>query len=411
MSKAQITLFLIIGIVVAVLFISMLYFSGVAENEEMEQTTQRVQKEPSELEPLANYVQQCIEAKAKKGLLLLGKQGGKIYEQQGGYSPNPFTPLFVEYESRWVPYRIRQPLAGTFCETQPPLYPTASFIPYPYGPDKDFQNPIYLQDKTYERPNCFGDSVSFDKDASYLDLKYYVASELYDNCPFDGFPQFQVQKSRPSVQIEEREDRIDLTVDYPLSVQKTDGSLLSLSTFTEKVDFSLSKIFDFANEKIRLDVTDPRYDITIRDTGEPHAVFVRKDAVEENDIVSIKTDGAVIDGNQFELQFARRNRPPALEYVYDTNVSSLALHDGLQLHYNELILQPLAAHDPDEDTVQLQVWVQGRGQRQIINQSRNYTASFADEQRGTLLINITATDGVAADYQVQNQDEDFIITT
>jgi uncharacterized protein YpmB len=85
MKKAQITIFIIIGIVILVIAISLIYFSGHIKEKEAEAETIKTQKIPSDLEPLVNYIEACIEDAAKDGIFLLGKQGGAIYKWEMGY--------------------------------------------------------------------------------------------------------------------------------------------------------------------------------------------------------------------------------------------------------------------------------------------------------------------------------------
>ncbi len=63
---------------------------------------------PPKVEPVIEFVQQCLMDSTLNGLILLGKQGGVIYESQGGTVPDSFKTedFALDYGGRWIWYSI-----------------------------------------------------------------------------------------------------------------------------------------------------------------------------------------------------------------------------------------------------------------------------------------------------------------
>ena len=146
MKNAQITIFIIIGILVVVAFGITLYAgTKMSGRIETKQTTQRL--EQLGLQPLQDYVNTCLSLATKEGLKLIGKQGGTIYASQGGLTPD-YTDekQYITQEETKVPYLIMPPegnVGNTDCNTEedceencclfqsePPGYP---YLGFPYA--------------------------------------------------------------------------------------------------------------------------------------------------------------------------------------------------------------------------------------------------------------------------------------
>ncbi len=105
--KGQVTIFIIIGIVILFTFAGILYLTKTITTEKI--TTEGdpiIRDVPHEFKPIRLYTENCLEQIGKKGLLLLGGQGGYIYpELLGEFSVSkPTEGSGLNLEPVKVPY-------------------------------------------------------------------------------------------------------------------------------------------------------------------------------------------------------------------------------------------------------------------------------------------------------------------
>lgn len=129
-KKAQVTVFIVIGIIILFAFAGVMYFTKKVVKEEVTAEGEPViQSVPQEFVPLQTYTENCIQQVGKRGLLILGEQGGYIYpEVVGEYSPNdPTNSDGINLEPLRVPYWHynavpNDKLEIKFASLQPRLY-------------------------------------------------------------------------------------------------------------------------------------------------------------------------------------------------------------------------------------------------------------------------------------------------
>ena len=106
-KQGQVTVFIIIGIVVLFLFSGILYITKVTTKEELSAAGEPiVAAVPQEFQPLQLYTENCLAQIGRRGLLVLGQQGGYIYpELAGKYSAeDPTDAEGLDLEPIKVPY-------------------------------------------------------------------------------------------------------------------------------------------------------------------------------------------------------------------------------------------------------------------------------------------------------------------
>ena len=86
MKKSQISLFIILGIFLLIVF-SLIMF--VQSNETTENGDQQIQDNMPSSSSFENQFAKCVQDKTELGFDILLKQGGIIYEDQGGIFPRP----------------------------------------------------------------------------------------------------------------------------------------------------------------------------------------------------------------------------------------------------------------------------------------------------------------------------------
>ncbi len=398
-KHAQVTLFLILGVVVILIVIALFFTLSSQREGDLNTQTTIAQKVPTELNPFMTYMQTCIETVAKQGIFMLGEQGGYIYEGQGGNKREAPSSFFLAHEEITVPYRIKVSIGGGECMTQAPHYPVLN-QQYPY-------TDLSTQATKYDEKGCFGKPILFSFNNSLdLSLVPYMEQQIKEQCTLDTFPQYEFDAAEPAVKVHPSAFKTIFTVIYPISITLPSiGRTEQVELFQAEVRIALKEIYEFANEIMIKDSTDPRYDIR---TGIPSSGFsVSTHQNGNDDVVKIQSDTLKLDGKNFVLSFARENRPPALEYVSLTSISDKEVIKDEQVTWADLVLEPIKGVDPDEDTITSLVWLD-RINGKVLPDT-GYTFTLADVNRAPLQIEIGVSDGQYTDYQSQNIHEQFII--
>jgi len=106
-KKAQITVFIIIGVLMLIIFFGALYLSdSVTEEKFTEEGEPIIDEVPQEFVPIQTFTENCLQDVGKRGLVILGQQGGYIYpELLGEFSiSEPTNSEGINLDSAKVPY-------------------------------------------------------------------------------------------------------------------------------------------------------------------------------------------------------------------------------------------------------------------------------------------------------------------
>lgn len=106
-TKGQVTVFIIIGILILAVTAGILYVTQKTVREPLEiESEQILSTIPQEFQPIQLYTENCLRDIGKKGLLLLGEQGGYIYpDLVGKYSETePTEGDGINLQQKSVPY-------------------------------------------------------------------------------------------------------------------------------------------------------------------------------------------------------------------------------------------------------------------------------------------------------------------
>ena len=82
--KGQITLFMLIGIVMAAAAFLVFHIVQIQTKMQLESKADEITQQLLKTTALEEYVSLCLKDSAEKGLVLLGSQGGVIYKSQNG---------------------------------------------------------------------------------------------------------------------------------------------------------------------------------------------------------------------------------------------------------------------------------------------------------------------------------------
>ena len=80
--KAQLTAFMLLGLVILAIFSFMYYISGSLKQAKIEKEIDLIAEKITETNILRQYVTLCLKNSVEDGLVLAGKQGGNIYYEQ-----------------------------------------------------------------------------------------------------------------------------------------------------------------------------------------------------------------------------------------------------------------------------------------------------------------------------------------
>jgi hypothetical protein len=410
MKKSQITLFIIVGIVMLIIF-SLLYImlmkgSQGKANQGVEDT-----KAGSALgEKYEGFMDLCIEETAKEAIYLLGMQGGAIYDYQASgtkeYQGPPGTPygeFILPYEINEVVYNvsygITMPVQDDF-HSDPPFYP--------YGFTKLVRNPVEQVGPEFKNtlgnyptnpltPLCdyFGENSpnkqgmhfaceTYDipspnsKDSIQEYIEDYIEDNLHYCANYSTFKELtgsEIVYGDVNTTILFADDTITIDATYPveISIKGTD-TIINLESYSVKLKTRLKQIHELASHIIEKDVNDVFFHM-IRDAGLltdcqsrtggneaclKEGMLIRRkvdpclrsglcpEKGRFDDIVYITDTKVGLGGQPYIFQFAVENRPPALDLLSESIGVSGAGYNYVTYIGHEFILDP-KAYDPDDE--------------------------------------------------------------
>ena len=227
MAKAQVTLFIIIGIIL-LLIIGLYYvirndlvsIPGVTQ----QRLTERV---PQEFQPISSFVEFCITQTAVQGLRVAGSQGGYLYLQdndiQAAAQPTEGNAISL-LDTTTVPYYYY--LSSSNGCTKDCDFDTKM----PYLTKKEGTPNIEAELERYINDNldsCLGNYLSF------RDQGYAVEEE-----------------QQPSTTVTVAERTVNVIVDYPIKVTSFAGDTREIKRFGVNIPLDLRSIYAIASELV-----------------------------------------------------------------------------------------------------------------------------------------------------------------
>lgn len=384
MKTAQLTLMIIMGVLVLIAAALVIYFggqavtrkAGVPEQQRLRQVT---------VQPVKDYVTNCLDVTTTQAIGLLTKQGGVIYEHQGGTTkdvlPAELGQRFLEYEGLNVSYAITPPVkdVGVLFFKNPPKYP---FVTFPYvfqnnNPQtrKVIQEQYFGYYGTSQLPPLFRPG----QDSIQENIEVFIANNIADCTRWNVFAAqglaISAGKPNATVLIAKNLSQIVteqfLTVKLNWTVNITNlasNATTTINEFSISYPIKLAQLYVFLKNLIDSEVTDIRFDP--RKLEKYPVVIVENVYEDENggdDVVIVQDLSARLGQAPLEFRFARHNRPPALAWINQTGLDDYKFvptatcnieAKNIQLAGNLLKIRygdpsdwsaELSAFDPDED--------------------------------------------------------------
>ena len=344
-KKSQVTLFAIIGVVLVLVIGFVFYLKTSSVKRQIDPGKTVAPKVKIQLQPIEDYVVQCLNKVTKEGLVLLGKQGGYLYRSQGG-SQIDFRDVFegevfVNYpvDGYKVAYGIR-PLRQDVGEYRfsAPEYPWIEFPSDGMG-GENFEG-------------VFGVSKLQDITKLEQHMEAYIENNLKECIDWSVLKDYEVNGGILNAKLEIAKKDVSVNLIYPLTVkQKSTGDSTTMQAFFTRQEIRLREIYDAARYLIDRDIKNINFDIgndAILKDG--LSIEVIRDVYEQDDIVIVKDGESLIDDKPYEFVFARRNRMPALHHII---LNTVHLPAGHTITAEDLVaggMTGLKANDPDEDS-------------------------------------------------------------
>ncbi len=105
-NKAQVTTFVVVGIVGLILVGLVIYFATSTTKRQSQKNVRITQQSTTRTQQVANFVTSCLEKTTKDGLILAGKQAGYIFTEQGGPQSKATIQSPFEQDGYYVAYAI-----------------------------------------------------------------------------------------------------------------------------------------------------------------------------------------------------------------------------------------------------------------------------------------------------------------
>ncbi|HLD72482.1 MAG TPA: hypothetical protein VJA23_02770 [Candidatus Nanoarchaeia archaeon] len=388
-KHAQITIFMILGIIILFTFLFMIKLSSEVKIGELEAEKEKVLTKTFKKEALRIYVEDCLNDALEEGLIKIGQQGRIWSGQPGGTKVFTDKISGINYnsgtENSLVAYALTR-------ET--------SDYPHAYPCDKKNQaneTPSFCR---YKYPNTtvgFGDLV-LDDDTLKEDLAKYLINRtkwcVHNFTESEISKYAQIEEIKIDLTLDIQNDGINLQVKYPLKMtigkeeffQISEFDFFYPSQFRGLLDAAVTrplqndwKYLDFAYNETVLKSPNflygskfqiPNYCSIFKDyflcAGSLYSDkyqslgigMERKELADGNDLFIFSSPQILNLPEKYTFQVARQNRPPALDYVHRLECldspDPAYRYDYLVIKDDEIygnINFSLNASDPDEDEI------------------------------------------------------------
>ncbi len=379
-TKAQITIFMILGLLLFFVFLFLMQVALKAEQTQLGSEQEKILTKAFKKESLRLFVDDCLQDELEKGLILLGKQGTLWASQPGGIKPFSEGINGITYGPDKVFYSITDESYFQFSGA--------------YPCDSESGPPSFCQ---YRHPNTtvgFGTSRLFTSTFT-SDLRQYLLNRtawcVQDFILANVSSRAEIVSTEMQLDLKINDEGLGVKVNYPLKFKVGGEEVFSLSTFDffypsrfnqlletvtsplaweqKFVDFNYTDetfarpTFTYASEQnVGPCVFDGEANSFLCerslpwDTYQSLSTIMMKESLPNGDDIFTFTPALyeIVNNPQpYFLRIARQNRPPALDYIQRAacpaeNYDYLVIkEDG---RYGDINLIPQAI-DPDEDTL------------------------------------------------------------
>lgn len=387
--KSQITMLMIVGLVLFIVISLVFYLAKSSVKKQSKQSVRQSQEAVLETQPVKELVAKCLDKLAKDAIVLLGKQGGYIYRSQGGtlvdYKGTDEGKFFLNYKDSKIVYGILPPrFATSTYSSEIPDYPWALF---PYTALKSGTKAFEGYFGIANMPPLYSSNGPHSIQSQ---VEEFVDSNIAGCADFRIFEEqgLDIVMSPPNTSVIMGTKGITVKLKIPITITNpATKEFTKLQDFSTKLDIRLNEIYLFANELIKNDISDIKFNISnAKNNRDSFSIALDKHVFSNDDLITITDSKSILSGKPFQYRFARRNRAPALYYIKNTSME----FENERIITKEDLLQgsELEAEDPDEDKTEFTV--------KALSGNSNLPRKLDLPQ---LIFRVEVSDGQLADYQ------------
>ena len=390
-KRGQLTIFIIIGIVLLfafgfIFFVKNLFFEAKVEAETQEKLTNVFQSEA-----FKTYTSSCLEKVSQEAILLLGKQGGVIYKEQGGMiERGKYVPIqsgnkniSVSYGILWQSIPEQQDFVPLGAFTTLPDYPRIENIfgisyfgnnnlPYicqPEGPNQESTGDIRREICTFLDPFV---KEGYGPDSIQEQLSYYIANKI-DDCinltEIPGLGEVIIEEGNYDVEVIFGKENIIINAIVPIVLSAEGETMTQRAEISTTLDVRLKQVYELAhtiveNDKKWLSFEKTNFTKKLESLGKlkpgmnielicPFCDYGDYVGYNYDDLIKITDTKSIIEKEPFVFIFVIENRFPALERIamYNPfNESPLSDYDMITTDSKKISIKP-KGYDPDEDNL------------------------------------------------------------
>jgi hypothetical protein len=314
MARGQLTMFIIIGLLIAAVVGGAILLSSRVAIERGTAAAERQQVRAELVKPVQQFITNCLDQALVQGLELLGRQGGYLYLSQDGPSPDPVQPgTALEHEGVPVRYLVFPPVGtvGNSYFSTPPDYPWPTF-PRVFKPDGSLRYARFFFGyfgRNLLPPLARGSPGSIqDQLESFLNAKMR-------QCRLDAFEAqgLAVETGEPnaSTTFATADTSVILSWEVALRDTATDARTV-LEQFTASAPVRLNTTYALVRTLLDREVTEINFTLAGL-YGDGFTVDILQDkGGPGEDLVQVRDSRSRLKGQPYLFQFGRHNRPPAL---------------------------------------------------------------------------------------------------
>lgn len=343
-QKGQITFFIIIGLVLIAIFLTMFTMISQTREQEAEIEVEESRQIPADIMQLQNFVQSCTALTVDQAFFKFGRSGGTLFDVDGGLIPLSLEVQgedyqIIEAEQANIAYTIKS-LKGDIgsYKKDTPEYPFHSF---PYMSEN---HPHILQGfyGYVKFPSLEDPSDSANPITIKGQLKNYIENNI-KICTrgFDNFPNLEVSEGDVTANITFNDKSTSFDINYPLDIRKkATNDLMQIEDFTVRLPIQMRSLHVFA--RMVLDDECLMIDNSPfgKQYGSARVAGIMNDIGPSgfDDIIMIEDSSYLIDGSPFRLNLLIANRPPALHYIDSLELPNLKVGDSIIGNDEDLLI-------------------------------------------------------------------------
>lgn len=339
--KAQITFFIIIGIVLIIIFLMLFVILSKTTEEQQEREIEKIVQVSMDIKPVQDFAQSCIDLTVKNAIYSLGKQGGILFDVQGGPVPlaalsSGIDYLYLVVDDVNVQYSIKPFTSGIGAFSHiPPDYPYEGF---PLAGQAPLYRGLYgwvnfLQLEDIADPG--------NMDTIKGQLKYFIEKGIPE-CTngFVNFPSFNVTEGLIDANISFLDKAVSVNINYPLDIRKrATDDFIHIEEFNIYLDFRMKDMYYFVRDLLHHESISIIHEFQGKSYGAANVKKIDKDVNGGfDDVIIIEDSSFFMEGSPFRLNLLIDNRPPALHYISVDNLPALSEGYRLEGSDNDLLI-------------------------------------------------------------------------